>query len=91
MTAAFIDFLIEKNFLQLKDLHVIGNSLGYFHVCLPKSRATKNIDYTYRAHVAGHAGKVLKAGKIPAIFGMDPAGPLFDQNDPSNRLSVHDG
>ncbi|XP_055850859.1 phospholipase A1-like [Episyrphus balteatus] len=42
------------------------------------------------AHVAGFAGKNVKRGKIHAIFGMDPALPLFPYNDPTRRLAATD-
>ncbi|CRK89447.1 CLUMA_CG003192, isoform A, partial [Clunio marinus] len=42
------------------------------------------------AHVAGMAGKSLTRGKFNTIHGVDPAGPLFNVNDPSTRLAVGD-
>lgn len=35
-------------------------------------------------------GKNLKSGKIRKITGLDPAGPLFYYNVPSERLAVGD-
>lgn len=42
------------------------------------------------AHVAGHVGKFVKNGKINAIFGNDPAGPLFSLDNPATRLASGD-
>lgn len=44
-------------------------------------------DVYWAAHVAGKAGAEL-GGKVRKIVGLDPAGPLFDINDPNNRLNV---
>lgn len=42
------------------------------------------------AHVCGHAGKSVTRGRIHTIFGLDPAGVLFNINDPANRLAATD-
>lgn len=42
------------------------------------------------AHVAGHAGKVLGPGNCGAIYGLDPAGPLFFFGTPATRLAITD-
>lgn len=42
------------------------------------------------AHVAGIAGKNVVRGRINTIIGMDPAGPLFDVNNPRARLDFSD-
>ena len=44
----------------------------------------------YRAHVAGLIGKYVESGKVAAIFGLDPAGPLFYVNSHEGRLSETD-
>lgn len=41
------------------------------------------------AHVSGHAGKNTRSGRINAIFGNDPAGPLFNVDNP-DRLDIGD-
>lgn len=38
------------------------------------------------AHVAGAAGKRTSRGRVHAIIGLDPAGPLFSIDNPSERL-----
>ena len=43
------------------------------------------------AHIAGFTGKNVKNEKIGTIVGLDPAGPLFDINNPQTRLSANDG
>ena len=42
------------------------------------------------AHIAGLACKQIAGGKVKMIFGLDPSGPLFNPNDPSNRLAATD-
>lgn len=42
------------------------------------------------AHIAGIAGKNVRRGRINTIIGMDPAGPLFDLNNPTARLDWRD-
>ena len=42
------------------------------------------------AHIAGLSGKKIVGGKVKTIFGLDPAGPLFDPNNPAQRLAATD-
>ena len=42
------------------------------------------------AHIAGLACKQIAGGKVKMILGLDPAGPLFNPKDPSNRLAATD-
>lgn len=42
------------------------------------------------AHIAGAAGKRVRNGRVNTIIGLDPAGPLFDANNPVNRLDQND-
>ncbi|CAO1429229.1 unnamed protein product [Diamesa serratosioi] len=51
------------------------------------------IGYDLGAHIAGFAGKNTINGridKITGIIGLDPAGPLFDINNPATRLAITD-
>jgi len=48
------------------------------------------IGHSLGAHVSGYAGKQVKRGKIPKIFGLDPALPLFDFNNCGTRLCSTD-
>lgn len=41
------------------------------------------------AHIAGIAGKRTN-GRIHAIFGLDPAGPLFSLGNPNDRFAADD-
>ncbi|KAL7014989.1 hypothetical protein ACKWTF_016231 [Chironomus riparius] len=41
------------------------------------------------AHISGHTGKNTRRGRINAIFGNDPSGPLFTINNP-DRLDSSD-
>lgn len=41
------------------------------------------------AHIAGHTGK-RTSSRIRAVFGMDPAGPLFDMGNAGDRLAASD-
>jgi len=45
------------------------------------------IGHSLGAHVAGMVGKNIQAGKASFIIGLDPAGPLFFENEPEKRLS----
>lgn len=42
------------------------------------------------AHAAGIAGKSVKRGRVNTIIGCDPAGPLFNINDPTSRIASGD-
>lgn len=42
------------------------------------------------AHVCGYTGKNTRSGRINTIVGLDPAGPLFNPNDPNDRLDSSD-
>lgn len=50
------------------------------------TKKLRMVGFSLGAHVAGIAGKNLN-GEVNKIVGLDPAGPLFDVNDPENRLS----
>lgn len=45
------------------------------------------IGFSLGAHISGVAGKKFINGKVRKIVGLDPAGPLFEINDPDNRLN----
>ncbi|KAL7014991.1 hypothetical protein ACKWTF_016233 [Chironomus riparius] len=47
------------------------------------------IGHSLGSHVAGHVGKNVQGGRINVIFGTDPAGPLFNTNNP-DRLDSSD-
>lgn len=42
-------------------------------------------------HAAGLVGKFVRRGKVQAIFGLDPAGPLFSIDRPNDRIAASDG
>ncbi|KAL7017373.1 hypothetical protein ACKWTF_010343 [Chironomus riparius] len=48
------------------------------------------IGFSLGAHVAGFAGKNVQRGKVRAIIGLDPAGPLFNSKDAEGRLDYSD-
>ncbi|XP_055386257.1 phospholipase A1-like [Condylostylus longicornis] len=48
------------------------------------------IGHSLGAHVAGYAGQTIKTGKIPIIYGLDPAYPLFSLDNIDERLSDDD-
>jgi len=48
------------------------------------------VGHSLGAHIAGHVGKNLRRGRIHTIIGLDPAGPLFDANNPNTRLDAND-
>lgn len=41
-------------------------------------------------HIAGHAGKNVRRGRIRQIIGLDPAGPLFSVRNPAGRIDASD-
>lgn len=48
------------------------------------------VGHSLGAHVAGYAGKNVRAGRIPVIIGLDPALPGFDYKKPNKRLNEND-
>ena len=48
------------------------------------------VGHSLGAHAAGIAGKYLKSGQIPIIFGLDPAFPLFTKKNTRIRLTPSD-
>lgn len=48
------------------------------------------IGFSMGAHIAGIAGKFVKTGRLPVIYGLDPALPLFRYENINGRLHVND-
>lgn len=48
------------------------------------------VGHSLGAHISGYAGKNIKSGRIGAIIGLDPAGPLFSIDKPQKRLADTD-
>lgn len=48
------------------------------------------VGHSLGAHIAGITGKRVSRGRVQAIFGLDPAGPLFSVGDVANRLATTD-
>uniref|UniRef100_A0A182NNF7 Lipase domain-containing protein n=1 Tax=Anopheles dirus TaxID=7168 RepID=A0A182NNF7_9DIPT len=48
------------------------------------------VGHSLGAHIAGIAGKKVRAGKIGFIVGLDPASPLFRLKKPDERLTADD-
>lgn len=48
------------------------------------------VGHSLGGHVAGHAGKRATRGRYAALFATDPAGPLFNINQPNDRLAAGD-
>lgn len=61
-----------------------------------KTNAQLNLDtlhlvgHSLGAHICGLTGKLLKDYILNTIIGLDPAGPLFYEEHPDERLSVDD-
>jgi pancreatic triacylglycerol lipase len=52
---------------------------------------THIIGHSLGGHVCGFAGKSVSRGRVQVIMALDPAGPLFDANDPNDRTAPTDG
>lgn len=48
------------------------------------------VGFSLGAHIAGHIGKNVRAGRVNHILGLDPAGPLFSVRNPEGRLDAAD-
>lgn len=55
-----------------------------------KKVVTNDENIFFSAHMAGIAGKNVRAGRINTIVGLDPAGSLFSMNQPQERLARDD-
>lgn len=66
----------------LDNLHDAGYLIDFSRLAL--------IGHSLGAHIAGAAGKRVQRGRINTIVGLDAAGPLFDINNPANRLDYWD-
>lgn len=67
--------------------------IDFFHengVISFEGARTHLIGFSLGAHIAGHAGKNVRRGRIPMIYGLDPSGPLFSVVNPANRLHATD-
>lgn len=61
--------------------------MHFYNFFIKVQSQQKNIQ---QAHIAGHAGKNVRRGRINAILGLDPAGPLFSVRNPAGRLDATD-
>lgn len=48
------------------------------------------VGHSFGAHTAGLAAKKVQGGKIKAVVGLDPAGPLFSNDKPMERIASTD-
>jgi pancreatic triacylglycerol lipase len=71
--------VVGANFL---DFLLINGLLSYVDLIV--------VGYSLGAHLAGFIGKNTKYGSIGTIIGLEPAGPLFDVNNPATRLAPTD-
>lgn len=86
--AAFIDWLNANELVQFNQVSIVGFSLGGWFSCF-RSKINFNSN-RITAHVAGMAGKQTTRGRVGTIVGLDPAGPLFNENNPDERLASGD-
>ncbi|XP_063709625.1 lipase member H-like [Culicoides brevitarsis] len=86
------------NYMLAKDrIYRIGPVVAEFIECLLETFKDKValsdfylIGHSLGAHLAGIVGKNMKQGKIAAIYGLDPAAPLFSIDNPDKRLDKND-
>ncbi|KNC24335.1 hypothetical protein FF38_04620 [Lucilia cuprina] len=48
------------------------------------------IGFSMGAHIAGISGKFVQTGRLPVIYGLDPALPLFRYENVNERLDLRD-
>ncbi|XP_053680254.1 phospholipase A1-like [Anopheles nili] len=89
-TAGLLDYLL----LRLR-LDQVATSLAGFVDFLHNTTQLDLGDlhlvgHSLGAHLAGLTGKRVTTGRIGAILGLDPAGPLFSSANPGTRLASTD-
>ncbi|KAJ1523793.1 hypothetical protein ONE63_001624 [Megalurothrips usitatus] len=55
-----------------------------------RAASTHIVGFSLGAHVAGHAGKKVRSGRLSRITGLDPARVLFEGLGPTQRLDKAD-
>ncbi|CAO1423814.1 unnamed protein product [Diamesa tonsa] len=70
---------------------LVGQYIDFLHLNSQINFAQLTlVGFSLGAHGAGIAGKNVRRGRISTIIGLDPAGPLFDINNPATRLAITD-
>lgn len=70
--------------------HVVGALLEMLHDNTGADlRHMQTIGHSLGGHVAGFAGKYLQ-GRLGSVMSLDPAGPLFNINNPDGRTDATD-
>lgn len=85
-----INYVAARNRINAVGI-LVGQYIDFLHLNGQINFAQLTlVGFSLGAHGAGIAGKNVRRGRISSIIGLDPAGPLFDINNPATRLAITD-
>uniref|UniRef100_A0A182Y8X3 Lipase domain-containing protein n=1 Tax=Anopheles stephensi TaxID=30069 RepID=A0A182Y8X3_ANOST len=89
-TAGLLDYILLR--LRLDQVAAsLANFVDFLHNTTDLDMSQVHlIGHSLGAHLAGLSGKRVTTGRVGAIVGLDPAGPLFSSRDSTTRLDSTD-
>uniref|UniRef100_A0A182M2A1 Lipase domain-containing protein n=1 Tax=Anopheles culicifacies TaxID=139723 RepID=A0A182M2A1_9DIPT len=89
-TVGLLDYILLK--LRLDQIAAsLANFIDFLHNTTELDLSKVHlIGHSLGAHLAGLSGKRVTTGRVGAIVGLDPAGPLFSSKEPKTRLDRTD-
>jgi len=86
-----INYITSRNHVPAAGTH-LGRYVDHLHVNgYIRLHEVQLIGISLGGQLIGFAGKAIFSGRVGVIISLDPAGPLFSYDDPTQRIDSSDG